>query len=106
MSALYDGYLATLFTEAIISLFVIFTGHWGTFVLFKGFTLWPVYWCGARLSINNSLFVLHCILQFVYVFRFGVILAPSTILASRNVYYVFKCLLLCFFKPSCKKYLS
>lgn len=35
MSALYDGYLATLFTEAINSLFVIFTSHWGTFVLLK-----------------------------------------------------------------------
>lgn len=54
MSALYDGYLATLFTEAINSLFVIFTSHWGTFVLFKGFTLWPVYWCGALIIHSLS----------------------------------------------------
>lgn len=44
----------------------------GTSVLFKGITLWSVYWCGPRLSINNSLFVIHCSLQFVFVLRFGV----------------------------------
>lgn len=59
-------------TEAIIFLFVLFTSHWGTSVLFKGITLWSVYWCGPRLSINNSLFVIHCSLQFVFVLRFGV----------------------------------
>lgn len=60
-------------TEAIIFYLFYLQATGGTSVLFKGITLWSVYWCGPRLSIlNNSLFVIHCSLQFVFVLRFGV----------------------------------
>lgn len=62
MFVLYDGYLVILFIEVINFLFVIFISYWGIFVLFKGFILWFVYWCGVWLFINNLLFVFYCIL--------------------------------------------